>query len=643
MGANNATGSLSINFDAVNHDLQINYNDTTLIGSSSLGVHPESWYHISLVREGTGSNETKLYINGILSDSGTLNSDVNFSQTTLQIGNDSSLSGDFEYAGYITNLRVIRSSAIYSGLFTPPTRKLKRVTGTVLLCCQDPDSPLTEATGKTITGYGSLQREDGVELITNGTFNSDVSNWTATDCTLSYSSGQMQITRSGGGGLTANQAFTTVTGKTYILSGTINSSGSRGDLRVYNGSGTGGSLIVSLTGTNGAVTNLRGTFIASSTTSTVVIAIDDDSTSVTVDNISVTLAEGSNRGSNFTPQVGDDRKVTFEGVTKINSDAYFYLPTGDTITRESRYGRILWAGGQDGGASPGFINLIQYANITTTGNALDFGDMVERATSAASSSSTRAVIFDGLTPSLINRIEKVEIASTGNATDYGDSTMSVYETASASNNTRGLNGGGYSSGSGTPANTETIEYITIASIGNALDFGDLTMGRRAAGALSSPIRACFAAGYQQPDASGTRTDRIDFITIASTGNAIDFGNLTESGWGPAAMSNSVRGVYAGRLSPGSPGFETTIDYITIASTGDAIDFGDTTTGSGRGTGSSNKTRGVFILGNAAPSPNIQNQIDYITIATTGNAKDFGDLISRTHQAGSTSDSHGGLG
>jgi len=332
----------------------------------------------------------------------------------------------------------------------------------------------------------------------------------------------------------------------------------------------------------------------------------------------------------------------FRGVTTFDTQGYFVPPSGTTTDRNRTGGRILWAGGSDGGAAPGFINLIQYANITTTGNALDFGDMVERATSAASSSSTRAVIFDGLTPSLINRIEKVEIASTGNASDFGDSTMSVYETASASNNTRGLNGGGYSSGSGTPANTETIEYVTIASIGNASDFGDLTMGRRAAGALSSPIRACFAAGYQQPDASGTRTDRIDYVTIASTGDAIDFGNLTQSGWGPAAMSNSVRGVYAGRLSPGSPGFETTIDYITIASTGDAVDFGDTTTGSGRGTGSSNKTRGVFVLGNAAPSPNIQNHIDYITIATTGNAKDFGDLVSRTHQAGSTSDSHGGL-
>ena len=478
-----------------------------------------SWHHVAIVRSGT---TIKGYVNGVEEISSSYSTAVDFTQGGSTVIGELAVDnyyGDYPFKGLISNLRVVKGTALYTDNFIPPTRELKKVPGTVLLCCQDSNDPTQEVTGKTISLNGYFDIND---VVSSGITTAPVSR-------------------------------------------------------------------------------------------------------------------------NFTPQIGDDRKVTLEGVTKINTDAYFYLPTGDTVTRESRYGRILWAGGSDGGASPGFINLIQYANITTTGNALDFGDMVERATSAASSSSTRAVIFDGLTPSLINRIEKVEIASTGNATDYGDSTMSVFETASASNNTRGLNGGGYSSGSGTPANTETIEYITIASIGNALDFGDLTMGRRAAGALSSPIRACFAAGYQQPDASGTRTDRIDYVTIASTGNAIDFGNLTESGWGPAAMSNSVRGVYAGRLSPGSPGFETTIDYITIASTGNAFDFGDTTTGSGRGTGSSNKTRGVFILGNAAPSPNIQNHIDYITIATTGNAKDFGDLVSRTHQAGSTSDSHGGLG
>ena len=58
--------------------------------------------------------------------------------------------------------------------------------------------------------------------------------------------------------------------------------------------------------------------------------------------------------SNFTPQVGDDRKVTFEGVTKINSDAYFYLPTGDTVTRDTRSGRGIFGGGE----SPSQLLLI---------------------------------------------------------------------------------------------------------------------------------------------------------------------------------------------------------------------------------------------------------------------------------------------
>ena len=55
-----------------------------------------------------------------------------------------------------------------------------------------------------------------------------------------------------------------------------------------------------------------------------------------INSISVEKLPPSRTGSNFTPQVGDDRKVTFEGVTKINTENYFYLPTGDTVTRESR-------------------------------------------------------------------------------------------------------------------------------------------------------------------------------------------------------------------------------------------------------------------------------------------------------------------
>lgn len=323
------------------------------------------------------------------------------------------------------------------------------------------------------------------------------------------------------------------------------------------------------------------------------------------------------------------------GITTFTGTSGIVMPSGATEYRGGR-GRGIWAGGSNGAS---YIKDIQYVTIATTGDAVDFGDMITGSSAAASSSSTRAVIFQGLTPSLVNTIEYFTISSTGNAFDFGDATVSVHETASASNNIRGLNAGGYSSGSGVPANTETIDYVTIAALGNATNFGNLTVGRRAPGAFSSPIRACFASGYQQPS-TATQFNTIDYVTIATTGDAKDFGDLTESGWGPAGMSDSKRGVFAGRMQPG---MRTTIDYITIASLGDAIDFGDTTAACGRSSGTSNKVRGVYCLGNFPTSPNVSDTIDYITIATIGNAQDFGDLNQKTHMAGSTSDSHGGLG
>ena len=129
------------------------------------------------------------------------------------------------------------------------------------------------ATGGSTT-YSDISIKETNNLISNGGFDFNTTSWTATDCTTTWDNGQLKITRSGGGGLTANQAFTTVSGKRYTITGTINSSGSRGDLRVYDGSGTGGSMKVSLSGTNGSVTHLKGSFTASSTTSTVVITVD---------------------------------------------------------------------------------------------------------------------------------------------------------------------------------------------------------------------------------------------------------------------------------------------------------------------------------------------------------------------------------
>ena len=80
-----------------------------------------------------------------------------------------------------------------------------------------------------------------------------------------------------------------------------------------------------------------------------------------------------------------------------------------------------------------------------------------------------------------------------------------------------------------------------------------------------------------------------------------------------------------------------IDYITIGSTGNATDFGDLTT-SDILRGGSNNTRAVFMGG--APSNDV---IDYVTIGSTGNATDFGDLTyTGTQGGGGNSNGHGGL-
>ena len=104
-------------------------------------------------------------------------------------------------------------------------------------------------------------------------------------------------------------------------------------------------------------------------------------------------------------------------------------------------------------------------------------------------------------------------------------------------------------------------------------------------------------------------------------------------------SNSTRAIFGGGNSGSSPNFQNVIDYITIASTGDATDFGDLTVARANLASMSNSIRGVF-TGGATPGNN--DNIDFVTIASTGDAADFGDLIAAIQSVSGCSDSHGGL-
>jgi len=327
--------------------------------------------------------------------------------------------------------------------------------------------------------------------------------------------------------------------------------------------------------------------------------------------------------------------IVLDGGLKFRSLNYMTLPKGDTTQRGR--GRGLWAGGSTGVSS----NVIQYAELSSQGNAIDFGDLSAVNDSVmATASSTRAVFGGGRNhPSYYNKIEFVTIATTSNVTDFGDLTVARSGGQGCGNQTRGLFGPGFSP-AGSPSTTiNTIDYITIATLGDAQDFGDFTEIIRV-GALSSPTRGIFAGGYGPVSPNIFNT--IQYVTIATTGNAQDFGDISTSRGNMAGggCSSTTRGLFAGGFVYPSPYPRVNlIDFITIATLGNSIDFGDlTVTGQGPGA-NSNTMRGVF-AGRVNPSK--QQVIDFVEIATTGNAVDFGDMLNVFAGCAGTSDSNGGL-
>ena len=186
-----------------------------------------------------------------------------------------------------------------------------------------------------------------------------------------------------------------------------------------------------------------------------------------------------------------------------------------------------------------------------------------------------------------------------------DSTSPEEQTGGA----RGLFGGG-----ATPSDeVDTIDFVNIASTANAQDFGDLTLARDFVAACASRTRAFWAGGVN-PGVAGL--NELDSVTIASRGNAVDFGeNIPHRGGG--GLSDQTRGIF-----PAVNGGTNVINYITMATTGTVEDFGDVYLAVASGGSFASPTRGVYGGGD---NPAYTNVIQYITISTLGNSADFGDL------------------
>ena len=488
-----------------------------ITGSTTLTAN--EWHHVALTR--TGSTHT-LYVNG--SSDGTYSASNTYLGPTngfSAIGSDDNGAGAYGLNGFISNLRIAKE-LIYSAAFTVPTTELVPTSNTTLLCCQSPGDIKASFGGLNVSPFG-------------------------------------------------------------------------------------------------VSTNSRGP-------------------------VASRFTPNSPVGFSTTTDVGTQFGSTFDGVTTFDSQAYFVPPGGNT--RERNRGRGVIRGGMTPNSSA-LTKIAQYIEMSSGGNTIDFGDGTAASYGGAGlASATRGVYNLGATAntspfSLVNTMEFITIANTANALDFGDLYFAIQHKAPMSNQTRGIFAAGIS-----PQSRVMMSYITIATLGNSQDFGDsigASYGMNQGGQAGSPTRGLIAGGSS--NSAPAEVEKIQFVTFATLGDAQDFGDLVDqNAYFNVGASSGTRALFAGGGNIGSP-FATvnTIQFVTIATTGNATDFGDLTASRYNGGALSNSTRGCFVGGVTYPGATRQNIIDFVNIATTGNAKDFGDMaVVNVNSVGTMSDSHGGL-
>lgn len=119
-----------------------------------------TWYHIAWVRSGTGSNNVKLYLNGVLDGQGTGTYDITANPCGVGTGYPGTSIETF--FGYISNVRVVKGAALYTANFNPPTTPLTTTvsSGTVsFLTCQSNAIKDTSSNSFTITVNGNVSTQ----------------------------------------------------------------------------------------------------------------------------------------------------------------------------------------------------------------------------------------------------------------------------------------------------------------------------------------------------------------------------------------------------------------------------------------------------------------------------------------------------
>jgi hypothetical protein len=104
------------------------------------------WYHVAI---SCNSGTATMYVDGQSVGSGSVGT-IPTTSDPLYIGHNNQSGNELD--GFISNLRIVKGTALYSSNFTPPTEPLTNVTNTKLLCCQSNTEPASAAVAPLISG-----------------------------------------------------------------------------------------------------------------------------------------------------------------------------------------------------------------------------------------------------------------------------------------------------------------------------------------------------------------------------------------------------------------------------------------------------------------------------------------------------------
>lgn len=308
------------------------------------------------------------------------------------------------------------------------------------------------------------------------------------------------------------------------------------------------------------------------------------------------------------------------------------MPLQSTRGAASLRGFGFGAGGGDIMLATGGNSTVYKTILKSTGTLTSFGFLAQTGPNTydqggSAASTTRMIVEGGYqapAPAHYSVIQYLTFATGGNSLSFGNTIQVRTNNNGGNDSTRAcwVNGSNYQT---SYLGISTIAYVTMATTGNASSFGTSSNAASAGttGSMSSSTRQVWGGGNIGPFGGGDKgTSALQYITTQTTGNSTSFGNITYGTNGvemtPGAFSSDTRGLIAGgqNYGPGAPGSsQSTIHYITLATTGNSTSFGNMGSATGNNYGASNKTIGIFNLSGGVP--------ESVTIATLGNSASWG--------------------